>query len=131
MDNKTINYGDKVKARHLRREMTAAEVSLWKYLKNRAIGYKFRRQHPIGPYVLDFYCYELNLSIELDGEVHNQPMADYKDQVRTDYLNQQGITVLRYSNDIVFRNVESVLKSIESYAANPVLMRGWHKDEVI
>ena len=131
MNDKTQNYGDKTKARQLRREMKDAEIVLWKYLRNRATGHKFRRQHPVGPYVLDFYCYELNLCVELDGSVHNSPMADIHDTIRTEFLNRQGITVLRYSNDAVRKNVGGVLMSIERFAENPVLMEGWHKDEML
>ena len=131
MPNKTSNYGDKHLARQLRREMSAAETVHWKYLRNASAGYRFRRQHPIGPYVLDFYCYELNLCIELDGGVHDEPMADRHDEVRTEYLNSQGITVLRYSNDAVFSHPESILESIRGFGENPVLMEGWHKDELI
>ena len=131
MNNKTANYGNKHLARQLRREMTAAETVLWKYLRGNATGYRFRRQQPIGHYVMDFYCYELNLCIELDGGVHDEAMADIKDEVRTEYLNSQGITVLRYSNDVVFNHPEAILKSIQGFGDNPVLMEGWHKDELI
>ncbi len=131
MNEKTSKYGDKEKARQLRREMTTAEVVLWKYLRRDGVGYRFRRQHPIGPYVLDFYCYELNLCIELDGEAHQKPMADVYDKIRTDYINKEGITVLRFSNDVVFNNVDAILDCIKHYAENPVLMEGWHKDELL
>lgn len=131
MKNKTSNYGDKLKARQLRRDMTAAETVLWNCLRKNGTGYRFRRQHPIGPYVMDFYCYELNLCIELDGDVHEKAMADIHDGIRTEYLNRQGITVLRYSNDVVFKDVEAILNSIANYGENPVLMEGWHKDEMV
>ncbi len=80
---------------------------------------------------MDFYCYELNLCIELDGGVHDEAMADIKDEVRTEYLNSQGITVLRYSNDVVFNHPNAILKSIQGFGDNPFLMEGWHKDELI
>jgi len=131
MTNKTSNYGDKVLARQLRRDMTPAEIVLWKYLRHKGSGFRFRRQHPIGPYVMDFYCYELNLCIELDGDVHEVPMADTHDEIRTEYLNQQGITVLRFSNETVYRNVDAILMCITKYAEHPSLMKGWHMDEMI
>ena len=118
-------------ARQLRRDMTPAEIVLWKYLRNKGTDFCFRRQHPIGPYVLDFYCYELNLCIELDGDVHEVPMADAHDEMRTEYLNQLGITVLRFSNEIVYRNVDAILMCITKYAEHPSLMEGWHKEEMI
>ena len=58
-------------------------------------------------------------------------MADIHDGIRTEYLNRQGITVLRYSNDVVFKDVEAILNSIANYGENPVLMEGWHKDEMV
>jgi len=127
---KTQNYGDKEKARELRRSMTAAEVVLWKQLRNNSIGYKFRRQHPIGPYILDFYCYELNLAIELDGSIHDTQPNVTHDEIRTAYLNEIGITVLRFTNDIVYRNVETVLESIKEYAISPHLIQGLHRNEI-
>ena len=88
--------------RELRNHSTSAEATLWKLLKNsQAGGYKFRRQHGIGPFVLDFYCPLLRLCIELDGGVHQMPLADVKDEMRTKFLNEQGITVLRFENDVV------------------------------
>ena len=131
MNDKTSNYGDKVRARQLRRDMTAAETVLWKHLRGSGAGFRFRRQHPIGPYVLDFYSYELNLCIELDGDVHEEAMADVHDTIRTEYLNKRGITVLRYSNDVVFKDDEGILRSIANYSKKPVLLVGWHKDELI
>ncbi len=131
MNDKTNNYGDKENARQLRRDMTAAEVSMWQYLRNGATGFRFRRQHPIGPYVLDFYSYELNLCIELDGDAHKMVGADIHDMIRTDYLNSQNITVLRYLNEVVFTNIDAILETIKNYAQNPVLMPGWHLNEFI
>ena len=99
--------------RELRNRSTSAEATLWKLLKNsQAGGYKFRRQHGIGPFVLDFYCPLLRLCIELDGGVHQMPLADVKDEMRTKFLNEQGITVLRFENDVVLRNPQSIVEKI-------------------
>lgn len=99
--------------RELRNNATPAEAELWKLLKNSQVGgYKFRRQHGIGPYVLDFYCPLLRLCVELDGEVHDAPMADTKDAMRTKYLNEQGITVMRFRNEIVWRNSQGIIEEI-------------------
>ena len=99
--------------RELRNHSTSAEATLWKLLKNsQAGGYKFSRQHGIGPFVLDFYCPLLRLCIELDGGVHQMPLADVKDEMRTKFLNEQGITVLRFENDVVWRNPQSIVEKI-------------------
>ena len=99
--------------RELRNHSTSAEATLWKLLKNsQAGGYKFRRQHGIGPFVLDFYCPLLRLCIELDGGVHQMPLADVKDEMRIKFLNEQGITVLRFENDVVWRNPQSIVEKI-------------------
>ena len=99
--------------RELRNHSTSAEATLWKLLKNsQAGGYKFRRQHGIGPFVLDFYCPLLRLCIELDGGVHQMPLADVKDEMRTKFLNEQGITVLRFENDVVWRDPQSIVEKI-------------------
>ena len=131
MEHKYANYGDKTLARDLRRNSTAAEAVLWQHLRRNAVGVKFRRQHPIGPYVLDFFCHELMLCIELDGEVHHDYSAEAHDVLRTQYLNTQGITVLRFSNDVVYYNVWNIVEIIRHYAQNPVFMPGWHKNEFI
>ena len=75
---------------------------------------KFRRQHPVEPYILDFYCHENKLAIELDGGQHNTELTIHKDSKRTDYLQSQGITVLRFWNNDVLQNTESVLQQIYS-----------------
>ena len=67
MNEKTSNYGDKILARELRRESTLPENILWQHLRRNTLGVRFRRQHPIGPYVLDFFCYKLNLQGEIGG----------------------------------------------------------------
>ena len=80
---------------------------------------KFRRQHSVGPYILDFYCPKLKLAIELDGEVHNR-QQDY-DEERTRFLCEvRHIKVLRFENRIVFENPEQILDEIEDYAQNSV-----------
>ncbi len=99
--------------RELRNHSTSAEATLWKILRNsQAGGYKFRRQHGIGPFVLDFYCPMLRLCIELDGGVHQAPLADVKDEMRTKFLNEQGITVLRFENEVVWRSPQSIVEKI-------------------
>ena len=90
------------RARALRREMTKPEVILWLALRGGQTGLRFRRQHPIGWYILDFYCADAALCVEVDGPVHNEK-AEH-DQRRTEWLNGQGIRVIRFSaEDIVVR----------------------------
>ena len=100
-------------ARHLRYQLTDCERLLWRQLRNRGLaGFKFRRQHPWPPYVLDFYCAALQLVIELDGGQHYDEAGLTKDRLRTTYLQSQGLAVLRFSNLDVMRNLEGVLTEI-------------------
>ena len=100
--------------RDLRKGMTSAEVVLWKMLSGRRLdGLKFRRQFGVGPYVLDFYCPELRLAIELDGAAHDTPEAIHYDRKRTAWLTEEfGIRVLRFRNEQVFETPDSVIEEI-------------------
>ena len=99
--------------KHLRNNSTAAEATLWKMLKKRQVGgYKFRRQHSIGKYIVDFFCYELMLAIELDGEVHADLNGIARDMERDEQLNKLGITVLRYENRWVYEYSEVIKQDI-------------------
>jgi len=100
--------------KQLRKNLTPAEAILWNMLKNKQLkGRKFRRQHSVGNYILDFYCPAEKLAVELDGEVHNQiTQADY-DYERDLFLRMFGIKVLRFENKEVFENPEGVLAAIE------------------
>ena len=101
------------KARALRRQPTWAERTLWRYLRNRQFAhFKFRRQHPFGPYFLDFYCVTAKLAIELDGDPHGQPQQGRHDRVRDVYLQKHGIHVLRFWNTELVENREGVLTTI-------------------
>lgn len=103
-------------ARHLRYQLTECERLLWRQLRNRGLaGFKFRRQHPCPPYVLDFYCAELRLVVELDGGQHFDEAGLSKDRLRTAYLQHHGLEVLRFSNLDVIRNLEGVLAEILSW----------------
>src|SRR5687768_5169675 len=87
----------------LRRNLTPAEATLWKALKKSQLsGRKFRRQHSVGKYVLDFYCVEEWLAVELDGEVHRRGPTRAADMERTAFLNSVGIEVIRFENFLVF-----------------------------
>jgi very-short-patch-repair endonuclease len=100
-------------ARSLRRSETEAEKKLWSLLRNRQLnGRKFRRQHPLADYVLDFYCHECKLVIELDGQHHTSDENKILDQNRTRVLNEYGIKVIRFWNDEVMSEPEKVTERI-------------------
>lgn len=105
-------------AKQLRRQATDAETLLWRKLRNRQMnGHKFRRQQPIGPYIVDFVCPELRLVVELDGGQHAG--AFERDQARDAYLRALGYTVLRFWNNEVFENLEGILTSIAEITPPP------------
>lgn len=107
-DNNTLSN-----AKKLRHNMTKEEVKLWNKLKNRQfMNLKFRRQVPIGGYIVDFLCIDKNLIIELDGGQHNELKNIEYDKDRTIYLEQQGYRVLRFWNNEVWNNFDGVIKKI-------------------
>jgi len=98
----------------LRNHSTSAEAFFWKYLQKRKLdGRKFRRQQSIKNYIVDFYCPSENLIIELDGEIHNNPLAEERDLKRTEFLESLGYIVIRFENKMVFDLLPSVLKDIQ------------------
>ena len=104
-----------VRRRALRRNSTEAEALLWSCLRaKRFAGFKVRRQHPCGPYILDFYCPCRRLAIELDGGQHFEAATQTYDDRRSAYLRRCGIEVVRFTNDVVFKEVEGVLDAIAS-----------------
>jgi very-short-patch-repair endonuclease len=102
----------------LRKNLTSAEASLWNLLKHRQIsGYKFRRQHSIGNYIVDFCCPHEMLIIELDGNFHGNYNQMVKDEIRDNYLKKLGFTVLRFENKLVFQDPEFVVNEIRKCLA--------------
>ena len=102
-----------VRARELRREQSDAEELVWQLLRNRALdGFKFRRQKPFPPFIVDFYCAEKRLAVEIDGGQHAQAEIAAYDQRRTATLAAAGVTLLRYWNNDVLRKTDSVLEDI-------------------
>ena len=96
-----------------RRNATSAEAVLWKMLKHKQIqGLKFRRQHSVGKLILDFYCPEKKLAIELDGEYHAIPGKETLDSKRDNFLISLGIKILRFENKIVFEDPEMIIEEI-------------------
>ncbi len=121
MVNKIHNKPTLKKFRNeLRKNLTPAEATLWGMLQNRKLeGRKFRRQHSVGNYILDFYCPDEKLAIELDGEAHFNGFQGEYDLKREQYLNQLGIKVMRFENKIVFENpVELLEEVIEAFGRN-------------
>ena len=98
--------------------MTPAEEHLWSALKNKQLeGLRFRRQHPVGNFILDFYCPSCKLVIEVDGEVHSDRL-DY-DDARTDKLGEYGYKVLRFSNERIINDLSQVLAEIRQVVSPP------------
>lgn len=103
------------RAREFRNNATHAETILWGYLKTKPLGYKFRRQHPYSNYILDFYCHAIKLVIEVDGPIHNMPEVKINDGQRQSTLQNDGLFVLRFSNETVEKKSELVVPEIENF----------------
>jgi very-short-patch-repair endonuclease len=108
-DSKTLRA-----AHILRRRMTKAEAVLWKKLRERNVfNTKFRRQHPISIFIVDFYCHEYKLVIEVDGDIHNDEIECQYDLGRTEVLNKFGLKVIRFTNNQILYSLDSVIKKIQ------------------
>ena len=118
MKRKIIRYNPKLKeyARELRNNSTLTEILLWQKLKRKQMfGYDFHRQKAIDNYILDFFCHELILGIEIDGYSHELIEVFEKDTKKTKKMNSLGITVLRFSDYQVLKEMENVLRAIEQF----------------
>ena len=103
----------RLRARNLRNNPTPQEKILWSYLKNKNLnGLKFRRQYPIGKYIVDFVCIELKLIIELDGGQHNEDKNIIYDSERTKFLESNGYNVVRFWNNDIDNNIEGVYEKL-------------------
>lgn len=101
------------KASELRQNMTKAKKALWEELRNKKLGdYRFRRQHPIGIFIVDFFCFESMLAIELDGGIHDTDYQRERDFERTIMLREHGIAEIRFRNKDIFDNMDRVLIEI-------------------
>ena len=110
-DKHNISPAVRQRAKELRHEQTPAEQKLWNLILNRQLGdYKFRRQHPIGNFIVDFYCAEVGLVIELDGDSHAEQVK--YDAARTDRLDDWDYHVIRFTNRELHSNMEGVLRRI-------------------
>ena len=105
------------RAADLRRSLTPPEARLWRYLKNAQLGgFKFRRQRPQGPYILDFYCVSARLAVEIDGAIHDNAAQLLHDRRRTGWLATQGIQVLRFPATAIRDHLDEVLAAIRRAA---------------
>lgn len=118
----SLHYRSKVMtqlSRVLRRRATTSENILWQALRRKRLGgLKFRRQHPIGASVLDFYCHELRLAIEIDGPIHIDHATEDRDRVRQEIIELHGIQFLRFTSDEVETHLDAVMTTIRSFAAS-------------
>ena len=103
----------------LRNKSTSAEIALWKLLKSRQSGRKFRRQHSIGNYITDFCCPSEKLIIELDGNGHGEYSQIEREEIRDKYLEDLGFRILRFENRLVFQEPEYVLNEIKNSFHRP------------
>ncbi|MBI3734781.1 MAG: endonuclease domain-containing protein [Chloroflexi bacterium] len=108
-------------AREMRHPQTAAEATLWRALRNRSQRYKFRRQHPIDRFIVDFYCAEAKLCIEVDGDSHAERAQAEYDAARTAFLEEVGYRVIRFTNNDVCYSIHAVVNEILSAIARILL----------
>ena len=99
-------------ARKLRAEMTPPEIALWQALRQRPGGHKFRRQHPAGIYVLDFFCTKARLAVEVDGRAHDSAKVIAKDVARSRFLREQGVATTRVPAKLVLEDIEAVVRRL-------------------
>ncbi|MCB0402166.1 MAG: DUF559 domain-containing protein [Flavobacteriales bacterium] len=121
MKRKIIPYHPKLKAlaRQLRNNSTTSEIKLWLELRNKQfLGYDFHRQKPLLNYIVDFYCYELRLVIELDGYSHQFEETVIKDAFKQKELEKWGLTILRFQDEEIMCDITNALKEIEGYIIN-------------
>jgi very-short-patch-repair endonuclease len=118
MPHSAVNEEQRNHAKSLRRAMTRAETLLWRYLKaHRIDGLGFRRQAPMGRYIVDLVCHEARIVVELDGETHDFEQQQKRDQVRDAWLATRGYAVLRFTNRDVLSNLEGVVTVIRETAS--------------
>ena len=102
------------RARALRRSMTLPEVVLWQAVRRGNLGVRFRRQHPLGPWILDFYCHARRLAVEIDGASHDDPDRIARDRRRAIWLEKRGISTLRIPARSVLGNLDGVLEGLKA-----------------
>jgi len=114
-------------AEKLRQSPTHAEVIMWGYLSGNKLGVKFRRQHPLSNYIADFYCHSLKLVIEIDGKIHDNAVSKMNDDLREIEIAKFGISIIRFTNDEVFKTPELVLQKIKERLSTNSVQSGTKK----
>jgi very-short-patch-repair endonuclease len=110
---RTVHPAILARARELRRPLTPQEAKLWGRLRRKQLyGIKFRRQHPMDRFILDFFCYQHKLVVEVDGGQHSEPVQHAYDQARTEWLEGRGLRVIRFTNGDIDTNIDGVLSEI-------------------
>ena len=115
-------------ARYLRQHMTPAEKELWRHIQKKSIGHKFRNQHAIYKYVVDFYCHELLLFIEVDGSIHTLTEIALNDIDRENNLLSLGLHIIRFTNQEIFNNIEKVLSDIKKKINEIIFIKSLSED---
>ena len=119
MNNEIFNQKNhKNSRRQLRDQMTKAETALWRRIRNNQLGYKFRRQHGVGKYIVDFYCPKLKLIVEIDGDVHFYERNIAADKKREEYFNKLGLKIVRCTNLDVIQNIDNALRDLKRWLTN-------------
>lgn len=111
------------RARELRNNVTHAEMLMWGYLRTRPLGFKFRRQHPFYNFIADFYCHALQLIIEIDGSIHNEPDVKIHDEQREKIIHSLGLQVMRFSNHDILYKLGHVMKTIKKFIHNALTQK--------
>lgn len=127
MNRKIIPYNPKLKelAKKLRKTMTFSEVKMWNEIKNgQLMGYDFDRQRPIGNYIVDFYCKDLLLALEIDGITHQDKKVILNDKIRQESLEMAGVSFLRFDALLVVNKVEAAVREIERWILEYELKNG-------
>jgi len=107
------------RAKELRNKLTDTEIQLWEmFLKEKPEGCKFRRQHPLGFYIADFYCHKLKLVIEIDGKIHEKKEVSDNDIVRQKSIELKGVSVIRFKNEEIFKQFDTVVEKIKEFIIN-------------
>lgn len=100
-------------AKALRKKQTEAEKVLWNFLSNHQLKVKFRRQHPVSQFIVDFYCHEIKLVIEADGKIHLGKEKKEYDEMRNEHLEGFGLHIIRFSNNEILENIAEVIQQIQ------------------
>ena len=100
-------------AKRLRNNLTSSERKLWEHLSNSQLGVRFKAQHPVSNYIVDFYCHKAKLIIEIDGDSHFSDDSSSKDAERTNEIEKLGLKVIRFTNEQVFKNIGAVIEEIQ------------------